>query len=354
MLTKRPKSSIGRSRGFTLIELLVVIAIIAVLIALLLPAVQAAREAARRAQCANNLKQLALAAANYESAVGCFPPNAIMPGVGLIFALTTVDVTAYVRMLPYMEQAPLYNCWNSMQLPSLPANITLAVAGLSTLWCPSDPDSAFSWDLSAQTPYGGTYGAWDGYVLPPGSWLQRTTSYRCSMGMFEFNSMPWGVMNWQGPPVRMSSITDGTSCTMAFSEMTDAWLAKSGPNAIDLALQRPPWNLGGFDVTFDSEWAPNPQRYLAPGSSFAEVEGYLMASSLHPGGVNVSFADGSVHFIKDSVSSWPLAAGGQEPSPTYYVWNADASYTLTSAAKLGVWQALSTRNLGEAISSDQY
>src|SRR5437016_5543336 len=89
--------------GFTLIELLVVIAIIAVLIALLLPAVQAAREAARRAQCVNNLKQLGLAAHNYESGTGSYP-YADGPW--------WTEWSAHSMLLPYVEQQPLYNSIN--------------------------------------------------------------------------------------------------------------------------------------------------------------------------------------------------------------------------------------------------
>ena len=106
------------ARGFTLIELLVVIAIIAVLIALLLPAVQAAREAARRAQCTNNLKQLGLAVMNYESANGVFPIGSfLMPPPGDPFATAPGsgrhEHGILIRLLPYYEQAPLYNAFNS-------------------------------------------------------------------------------------------------------------------------------------------------------------------------------------------------------------------------------------------------
>ena len=107
------RSERARRRGFTLIELLVVIAIIAVLIALLLPAVQAAREAARRAQCVNNLKQLALAAMNYEQSNLCFPAGSysqIDPVKGATYY--RANFSSFVRMLPFTEQSSLYNAVN--------------------------------------------------------------------------------------------------------------------------------------------------------------------------------------------------------------------------------------------------
>ncbi len=100
------------TRAFTLIELLVVIAVVAGLAALLLPAVMAAREAGRRMQCASNLKQIGLGAANYESSHGVFPPlymntrNPTQPGVGL------ADTSPFLRLLPYTDGAAAYAAYN--------------------------------------------------------------------------------------------------------------------------------------------------------------------------------------------------------------------------------------------------
>src|SRR4051794_21019455 len=131
-----------RRRGFTLIELLVVIAIIAVLIALLLPAVQAAREAARRAQCVNNLKQLGLAAMNYESSNGALPPTAVDATI-----LLTNDFSMKARLTPYLEQQAAYNALNQSFSFSAThgtskdvthTNWTVRTMQINSLLCPSD------------------------------------------------------------------------------------------------------------------------------------------------------------------------------------------------------------------------
>ncbi len=153
--SRRPAST----RGFTLIELLVVIAIIAVLIALLLPAVQAAREAARRSQCTNNLKQLALATMNYETAVGCLPMGLVDTGSAW---LPGYIVTSFGPMLPltqYCEQMQLYNAMNFNCNMWDPVNTTIVATGLQTLWCPSD--------AGVDAPQIGTFTATGAYRTQP-------------------------------------------------------------------------------------------------------------------------------------------------------------------------------------------
>jgi prepilin-type N-terminal cleavage/methylation domain-containing protein/prepilin-type processing-associated H-X9-DG protein len=343
------------SRGFTLIELLVVIAIIAVLIALLLPAVQSAREAARRAQCTNNLKQLGLASLNYESANGCFP-SGIPVMCSSVEIYGCADFTPFIRILPFMEQVPLYNSINFSTTATFGSNVSIAGVSLAALWCPSAPDANLNWNMNSPALYGYTLGAWDGYLLPPGNWTQYSTNYRGSCGPFKFNNAPMGVIDWTGSYlVKIAQVTDGLSNTFMWSESTTSWCNPNGPGGQFLIPEAPGWNAGSFDVMFDSEWPPNPKRYMNPGSSFACIEEAGMASSNHPGGVNVGFADGSVHFIKDSISSWPMGPSGVEPPSNYYTINPTTfGYSFTAQARLGVWQQLSTRAGGEVVSSDSY
>jgi prepilin-type processing-associated H-X9-DG protein len=154
--------------------------------------------------------------------------------------------------------------------------------------------------------------------LPPGSWTQRTTSYRGSCGPF-FN----GIYNEQGvitdspAMVTLASITDGTSNTIAFTENTDAWCVNGNYKyASWVPAFRPAWNVSS-PVLLSGLTAPNPWKYLSPTVLGAYSLAGISASSLHPGGVNAAFADGSVHFIKDTISTWGALSTLGGPASSY-------------------------------------
>jgi prepilin-type N-terminal cleavage/methylation domain-containing protein/prepilin-type processing-associated H-X9-DG protein len=349
-MTRRPTSP----RGFTLIELLVVIAIIGVLIALLLPAVQAAREAARRASCVNNLKQLALAAANYESTYGAYPmgtPFYNFPDVGV-----NDGQSIFVSLLGQLEQQPLFNAVNFSRNIYFSANSTIQATGIATLWCPSDPlaarkkvpdyqysDVPYGQNVVSYTSYGGNAGV---FYLHPGSYSDAgvastpTLTAQCN-GIFYTDSA-----------VRLAEITDGTSNTFVFSERGHSLL--SGESADDWH-----WWFDGYygDTMFTTLYPLNPFRKLKAGATSGSlVNAYVFsASSLHPGGANFAFCDGSVRFLKDTINTMPFnPATGQPLGITgdfnYY----SVQFTLAPTVRFGTYQALSTRGGGEVISADSY
>ena len=217
-------------RGFTLVELLVVVAIIAVLIAFLLPAVQSAREAARRVQCTNNLKQIALACHNYESATGSFPMgnvalNATADGFGKACRYWKL-YSAFAYILPYMEQGAGYNAynfqWPGLMYPNATAgpNVTAGTQLVSSYLCPSDQPAAaadptrYEYAVS-QASYGMNRGRIENFNF---NWINasgvavqygNTCGYGGGDGMF----MPESV-------VKISGVTDGMSNTFLIGEMS--------------------------------------------------------------------------------------------------------------------------------------
>jgi prepilin-type N-terminal cleavage/methylation domain-containing protein/prepilin-type processing-associated H-X9-DG protein len=332
-----------KRRGFTLIELLVVIAIIAVLIALLLPAVQAAREAARRMQCTNNLKQIGLALHNYHSAIGSFPMGASLTaysGPGVYSAKQNFSCLA--AMLPQLGEQPIFNalnfswgCEDSTTAICYLINSTGENAKINEFCCPSDPNSG----------------------VPDHNGASNTNSYMGSMGTSTLITTntgattlsvdTTGMFTWQ-KSYGISNFTDGTSNTVAFAEgiccnqslvlgnkriglesvttiatsalVMDAWSNQAGTLAA-LAACDTQWRgkTGTIDLQRGEDWAHgandqtlfntiatpnyNGNSWINCGyTSSGGLSNYSNAGSYHAGGVNVGMADGSVKFIKDSIS----------------------------------------------------
>lgn len=318
-------------RGFTLIELLVVIAIIAVLIALLLPAVQAAREAARRSQCVNNLKQLGLAIQNYHDVNQAIPPTS---------SYTTNNFSLKVRLLPFIEQGPLYNSVNMFFNANHANNTTVYYTKVNVFECPSDGNKPS--DVTGTTTYPNNIG------------LHRANNGEKLDGP-AYKLVPSNAASAEqrGPVVSFASVVDGLSSTVIFSEFIrgkNSGTTKHGLHQIySLGAGADPMPLMQLhQLCQTSTDIKDPQKgaawtvqdcgrgggysHITPpntkgcwfGTGGANTDRTVIgASSLHPGGVNVGMLDGSVKFIKDTIN----------PS---------------------TWWALSTRDGEEVIDSSSY
>jgi prepilin-type N-terminal cleavage/methylation domain-containing protein/prepilin-type processing-associated H-X9-DG protein len=349
-------------RGFTLIELLVVIAIIAVLIALLLPAVQAAREAARRAQCVNNLKQLGLAAANYESVYGSYPIGSHFQ-YDTVFGCYVESQSCLVDMLGQLEQQPLFNSMNFSRNIYVMANGTIYAAGLSALWCPSDPNitRTFNAYIGADQPtgyenvrftsYAGCAGTWDpepayygAYTTPPNlpqSVAQVATIINAMNGIFMYQNVS-----------KISDVTDGLSNTMIFAERSNSklnTLQSGGQGEADNWF----WWADAVesDTLFTTLFPINPENKISYTSDEYTDSYAQSASSNHPGGANFAFADGSVKFLKETINTWAMVSTASLPTG---VSDNNGVQVIAAGTQLGVYQKLSTRNRGEMVSADQY
>ncbi len=333
--------------ALTLIELLVVIAVIALLLALLLPAVQSVREAARRMHCASNLKQIGLALQNYHAAHSVFPFGCEVPPGPPTYAA----YSAHSMLLSFLDESAVYNLLN-FQRPALfyaappqsMANTTAQNMRLDVFFCPSET-RPFRFNFPTGHPFRGIEPGPNNYVASMGSGLHPVVDPAAAAtpnGLF-FNSSS----------VRVRDVLDGVSHTAAFSETITGTGGDPQTQPVDLKRDTQQSSTGWAAVSPDqfrqecSQYTPSDiigTRTLERGNTWLEgspfrtlynhvatpnpahpdcglendiwLGGIFAARSLHRGGVNLLFADGSVRFVGNSVDmsvwrSWGTSSGSE-------------------------------------------
>jgi prepilin-type N-terminal cleavage/methylation domain-containing protein/prepilin-type processing-associated H-X9-DG protein len=277
--------------GFTLIELLVVIAIIGILIALLLPAVQKIREAAARMQCSNNLKQIVLASHNFHDAQGHFPGNSQDEGGwDWNYQRNRRSWSWLARLLPYVEQDPLYN-QAKIDSNTLAQSQPYLAMGLPVYFCPSDTSRSLNPSTNRANLQGVPIATSNYKGVTGDCWCWGTYTNKCTStcnGLTAGN----GVFT-RGDiktPRRIADITDGTSNT---------FFAGEDIPEIDAHCTWPYANgtLGTSAIPPNVMKRPNGTTY-DPYNDWPQIYSFR---SRHPGGLNFGFADGSVHFINAAI-----------------------------------------------------
>jgi prepilin-type N-terminal cleavage/methylation domain-containing protein/prepilin-type processing-associated H-X9-DG protein len=376
----------NKQRGFTLVELLVVIAIIGVLVALLLPAVQAAREAARRTQCTNNVKQMALAAANYESAKGYFPPGRLRPDMATLVNGKWIEqptpssyqqpwsptvrfgnFSVHIWLLPYMEAT---NVWNLIDLKKgqskkmtdngIPINPHYqAYATAQGLFlCPSDgntdrivSENNYRSNFGGSTPFAGHSEG----VNDPG---------KLSIEGFEAGGN--GAFSYGRTGLKAKAYVDGLSKTAFFSERT-----KGSGNSAGAALTKYDIVGAGKDndvlqikiqeyydhcanITVPSgEVLYSAGRWVA-GDDWSNgwpFAGYDSSQYNHVAQPNWSGQDcGTRSYVPDAPYEHAIIAARSEHNGSVNVAFGDGHTTIISSdIDLAVWRALGSRNGEETI-----
>ncbi len=330
-------------RGFTLVELLVVIFLTGLLLALLLPALQSAREGARRAQCVNNLKQLALSVQAYADTNGVLPPAAATG------PLWSNNFSMKVRILPFLEQASLFNSMNMSFFQESAQNGTNLTTLVEVFVCPSDSNvPCGSYEVT------GAGARQIGYTSYPNNLGTTPTNHggRYDGPAYFMGAGTVASVAGLAPNVSLAAVTDGTSSTVIWSEMVRGrnGSTTAGANQVYLIPMRAPGRttyvplamlnracesasmLSGFDYKgriWGTDYAaqgggyshimtPNQKACLFLGQTQpVEYSAVCVgASSFHPGGVNAAFLDGSVRFVRDEIEPrawWAVAtkAGGE-------------------------------------------